>query len=108
MYVSGSVRKCSSIVGFGCTNNNYKTIGKKLTPDDNSQKRQRNYQNERSIQKEGGKPESCTKRQDVDVQKQLIWTKAYNISPLYNRHKVMISTSTLLLLYYKYQCKVDI
>ena len=38
---------------------------------DSAEKRQRNCQCERSVQKEGGNAESCTnKRQDPDVQKQ--------------------------------------
>ena len=50
---------------------NYETIGRQLTPDDNPDNKQKNYQCERTIQTEGGKLESYAyNRQDVDTQKQ--------------------------------------
>ena len=48
---------------------NYKAIGGHSASDKNADKRKRNCQYERAVQREGMKSESCTnKRQDVDVQ----------------------------------------
>ena len=53
---------------WGVLTINYETIGKQLTSDDDSYKRKRNFKHERAIQTEGGKPESCTNKRDVQKQ----------------------------------------
>ena len=48
----------------------YEIIGRQLTPYDNPDKRQGNYQSERAVQTDGRKPESCTNnRWNVEAQK---------------------------------------